>query len=59
MYFDAVLDDDMVPLFNGTPEETLRWLRQNPDVHVMGVCVGSSMVVVNTDEYIAMQNSTA
>jgi hypothetical protein len=55
MYFDAVLDDRMKPVFNGTPEETEKWLKENPkklDLSAHKVCYGYSMGVVSVSEYI-------
>lgn len=53
MYFDAVLDERMNPIFNGTPEETKKWLsenRNNPDV--AQVCDGRNMRLVSIDDYL-------
>jgi hypothetical protein len=53
MFFDAVVDDDMKPLFNGTPAETLEWVQTHmvfaPDLRV---CIGKSMSLVTFGEYL-------
>lgn len=55
MYFDAVLDFNLKPLFNGTPEETKKWLLKQPDVFLdqVRVCVGYSMEMLTVTEYLA------
>ena len=55
MYFDAVLDDRMIPVFNGLPEETEKWLKKNPDsldLSAHTVCLGHSMTVVPVSQYL-------
>lgn len=52
MYFDAVLDENMQPLFNGTPEETKAWLENNETDNSVRVCIGESMVLVTVPEYM-------
>ena len=52
MYFDAVLDKNTKPVFNGTPEETLKWLVKNPNWHKRWVCVGETMEIVTETEYL-------
>jgi hypothetical protein len=57
MYFDAVLDFDMEPLFNGTPAETKNWIadnayeltRRHPKARV---CIGRTLAMVEIDEYM-------
>jgi hypothetical protein len=52
MYFDAVLDENMNVLFNGTPDETKKWLEENEvDDNTVRVCIGTSMAIVTTLEY--------
>jgi hypothetical protein len=51
-YFDAVLDNDMHPLFNGIPEATRKWLEENPEMQVYSVCVGKTMHLVAAREYL-------
>lgn len=54
MYFDAVLDDNFQPVFNGTPEETKAWLGARPEEHSdWQVCPGRSMNPVSVDKYLA------
>lgn len=52
-YFDAVLDEKMNPLVNGTPEEVLEWLDKRrgieDDVHI---CVGRTMTFMTVAEYL-------
>lgn len=57
MYFDAVLDRKYLPKFNGTPEETRRWLEGRPDVDLLQVCVGSTMEVIPVWEYMTRGDS--
>lgn len=54
MYFDAVLDFDLRPLFNGTPEETREFLLKQDKVFQsrVRVCVGYSMWIVPVEEYL-------
>ena len=53
MYFDAVLTNEMSPIFNGTAEETRAWLRENPVDHSHQVCIGQTMKCVSVEEYLA------
>lgn len=55
MFFDAVVNDRMVPLFNGTPREVRVWLARLEDGAEKGlrVCVGSDLRVVSVQEYLA------
>lgn len=53
MYFDAVLDKDTRPLFNGTPEETQKWLVDNPSWEKRWVCDGKTMNIITETEYLA------
>lgn len=50
-YYDAVLDENMNPLFNGTPEDTKEWLEKNKTDNSVRVCIGESMVLVTVPEY--------
>lgn len=58
-FFDAVLDDAMMPVFNGTPEETLDWLKANPDAQSLRVCPGQSLRVIPAKEYMAKAESSS
>lgn len=51
-YFDAVLDENMNPLFNGTSEDTKEWLEKNETDNSVRVCIGESMVLVTVQEYM-------
>lgn len=53
MYFDAVLDDDMNPLVNGTQEEVLEWLDKRRGIEdEVQVCIGKTMQLVTVEEYL-------
>jgi hypothetical protein len=54
MYFDAVITDNYVPVFNGTPEETRQWLVDNhdPEATHIQVCVGATLKVISIAEYL-------
>jgi hypothetical protein len=51
MYFDAVLDDRMNPLYNGTTEEVLAWLETEKPMTV-SVCIGKTMQLVTVEKYV-------
>jgi hypothetical protein len=61
-YFDAVLDEHMKPLCNGTQEEVLAWLEERRNDWRKGdqsiedkqvrVCIGKTMQLVTVGEYI-------
>ena len=53
MYFDAVLDPDMRPLFNGTPEETREWLEKKSENSSLMICVGKTMRMLTPTEYLS------
>lgn len=53
MYFDAVLDPDMRPLFNGTPEETREWLENESETSSLVICVGKTMKILTPTEYLS------
>lgn len=55
MYFDAVLDEKMRPLFNGTRRETKKWLEENPPTSFCKwkVCIGTNMECVPVEDYLA------
>lgn len=52
IYYDAVLDENMIPLFNGTPDETKTWLEKNKTDSSVRVCIGKSMTLVTVPEYM-------
>lgn len=54
MYFDAVLDSEMLPLFNGTPAETWAWLKeQTPErLEKLTVCQGQTTKFIPASEYL-------
>ena len=53
MYFDAVLDENLEPIFNGTPEEVKTWLRAHREEISprSQVCVGESLLLVSLEVY--------
>lgn len=52
-YFDAVLDEDLKPLCNGTPEEVLAWLESRQEYYdELQVCIGRTMQFVTVEEYL-------
>lgn len=53
MYFDCVLDKNMVPKFNGNPDETRAWLQANDTELTDRVCYGKTMKRVTVAEYLA------
>ena len=58
MYFDAVLDRNLHPVFNGTPEATREWLHTNHqrvDIDDLQVCVGKSLRMFSVSEYLGSQ----
>jgi hypothetical protein len=55
VYFDAVLDDRMMPVFNGTPEETKEWIKKNPTIiaeHDLWVCIGKTLRMMTIKAYM-------
>ena len=55
MYFDAVLDTDMQVLFNGTPEETKKWLESRSEEmlsHITCVVDGKTLRSMSVLEYL-------
>lgn len=59
MYFDAVVDANMVPVFNGTREQTLVWLKENPEYLKKNdhrVVIGETLQVVTPWEFVNMYN---
>lgn len=52
VYLDAVLDENLKPIFNGTPEETKEWLKENETDNSVRVCIGTSMAIVTVPEYM-------
>lgn len=53
VYFDAVLDGELQVLFNGTREETIKWLRENPEKGPW-VSRGEDMRTFDRAEYLEM-----
>lgn len=59
-YFDAVLDDDFAPIFNGTPDETREFLEKHGDdenVKSARVCPGKTLQTMTVPEYLALSVS--
>jgi hypothetical protein len=57
IYFDAVLDENYTPVFNGTPGQTAVWLLENsPDYNdLYRVCRGKDMKMFAVAEYLEMR----
>jgi hypothetical protein len=51
-YFDAVVDIDTQPLFNGTTAETVAWLESNPSTEPRWVVIGTTMDFLTVSEYL-------
>lgn len=55
MYLDAVLTQNLQPVYNSTPEEVKEWLSQRVEKEDMSsyqVCVGQTMAMLSVDEYL-------
>lgn len=52
-YFDTVLAPRMDPVFTGTPEEVVKWLKERPQAATFEVCIGKTMSIVTVGEYLA------
>jgi hypothetical protein len=52
VYFDAVLDYDMQPIFNGTPEKTREFLETKVLSLDHMVCVGKTMELLTIPQYL-------
>lgn len=50
---DAVLYYGLRPIFTGSPEETVRWLEQNPQARNLKVRVGETSEIVSVTEYLS------
>jgi hypothetical protein len=57
VYYDAVLDDDMMPLFNGTEDETVDWLLKNEQKDLQ-VAVGRTNEIIPAEEYMERNGAT-
>lgn len=60
MYFDAVLDKDLKPMFNGTPEATRQWIEDQKIqdlafVNDLQVCDGRNMRMYSVREYLYLR----
>lgn len=58
MYFDAVLDVELQPIFNGAPDDTRKWLaephnRRRAILKTWRVCVGETMELISSETYLA------
>lgn len=51
-YFDAVLDENMGVVFNGTPEQTQEWLKANAWAWDLSVCDGVSLRMISARDYV-------
>jgi len=53
MYLDAVLDRQMRPMYNSTPDNVKQWLEEHKDIRAgYDVCIGKTMKVVTVEEYL-------
>lgn len=55
MYFDAVLNEDYKPIFNGSPNEVKQWLEDNKndeEVQKSVVCLGRTLTYTSVDNYL-------
>lgn len=53
MYFDAVLDSEMRPFFNGTTEQVVKWCEEHQNnTKASHVAVGKTMEVLTVAEYL-------
>jgi hypothetical protein len=52
MFFDAVLDKDMMPVFNDTPEKTKKFLETELLSLDHSVCVGKTMRLLTIPQYL-------
>jgi hypothetical protein len=56
MYFDAVLNKQRQPIFNGTPDAVKKWLearRDDEEVRESVVCLGVNLRIKTIDEYLS------
>ncbi|AXQ61309.1 hypothetical protein SEA_LIBERTYBELL_68 [Streptomyces phage LibertyBell] len=53
-YFDAVLDGNMQPVYNGTPEQTYKWLSGSVEhfTNTYQVCRGKDMRLFEIADYL-------
>jgi hypothetical protein len=57
MYFDCVVDENLDPVYNGTPKETKAWL-ESQEVSLTitwQVCVGETLDMVSIPRYLGME----
>lgn len=54
--FDCVLDSQMHPVYNGTPEQVRKWVELNlywlKDAPTFTVCPGATMRIVDIQKYL-------
>lgn len=51
-YFDAVFDKDTNMLFNGLPEDAVKWLEDRPSDQPLWVHVGETAQILTASEYV-------
>lgn len=56
--YDAVFDVDTNMLFNGLPEDTAKWLEENPSKHALWVHVGTTAQILTASEYLDLSEVT-
>jgi len=55
MYFDAVVNENWDPIFNGTPDEVKKWLLDRPDdeeVQKSRVLLGNTLTSTSIENYL-------
>lgn len=57
MYIDKVLTKNLVPLFEGSPEETREWLKNNKTDETDVVCDGYKSKFMTVSDYLEAAKS--
>lgn len=52
MFLDAVLDENIKPVFNAQPHEVVQWLKDNPVPDDYQVCVGKTLEFLSVRAYL-------
>jgi hypothetical protein len=57
MYFDVVIGQCSIPVFNGTSEEVLHWLKENePLCDCFKIIEGVTLLSLTVSEYKKLKN---
>lgn len=51
---DSVLYYGLRPVFTGSPEETVKWLKRNPKTIGLEVRIGKTSEIVSVKKYLAL-----